>query len=109
MVKSQYLGVGYTLSKQIRTRKARLVAKGYAQIPNIDYHKTFSPTSKITSIRTLMQIATQYNLVVHQLDVKSAYLNAPIDCNLYMEKAKGYEIECKNSNRNLVYKLNYTV
>ena len=45
----------------------------------------------------LLQIATQYNLMVHQLDVKSAYFNASIEWELYMEQAKGFEIENKNS------------
>ena len=41
--------------------KARYVAKRYSQIPNIDYHETFSPTAKMTSVRMLMQLAVQYN------------------------------------------------
>ena len=59
----------------------------------------------MTSIRMLMQIAAQYNLMVHQLDVKSTNLNAPIEWDLYMGQAKGFEIENKNSNERLVYKL----
>ena len=39
----------------------------------------------------LMQIATQYNLIAHQLDVKSGYLNAPINWEFYMGQAKGFE------------------
>ena len=70
--------------------KARLVAKGYSQRLDIDYQETLSPTAKMTSIRILMQIATQYNFMVHQLDVKSAYLNALIEWELYMEQAKGF-------------------
>ena len=54
--------------------KARFVAKGYAQIPNIDYHETFSPTARLTSIRMLMQIAIQEDMIIHQMDVKTAYL-----------------------------------
>ena len=50
--------------------KACFVAKGYSQIPNVDYHETFSPTAKMTSIRVLMQLVVQYNLTVHQMDVK---------------------------------------
>ena len=37
--------------------KARFVAKGYSQTPGIDYHETFSPTARITSVRMLMQLA----------------------------------------------------
>ena len=53
--------------------KARFVAKGYSQLPGIDFHETFSPTARITSIRTLMQISVQYDLVIHQMDVKTAF------------------------------------
>ncbi|KAK3784422.1 hypothetical protein RRG08_039423 [Elysia crispata] len=45
--------------------KARFVAKGYSQIPDIDYQETFSPTARMASIRTLMQIAVQHDLTVH--------------------------------------------
>ena len=45
----------------------------------IDYEETFSPTANITSIRILMQFAAQYDLTVHQMDVKTAFLHAPID------------------------------
>ena len=71
--------------------KARYVAKGYSQVLGSDYFETFSPTAKITSIRILMQLAAEYNLDVHQLDVKTAYLNAEIDCELYMQQPKGYK------------------
>ena len=61
--------------------KARYVAKGYSQTYGIDYFETFSPTTRMESIRVLMQLAVNYNLLVHQMDVKSAYLHAPIDCD----------------------------
>jgi len=67
--------------------KGRYVAKGYSQVQDTDYHETFSPTARVTSIRMLMQLAAQYNLIVHQMDVKTAYLKAPIDCELYVEQA----------------------
>jgi DNA-dependent RNA polymerase auxiliary subunit epsilon len=72
--------------------KPHYVAKRYSQIPNIDYHETFSPTAKMTSVRMLMQLAVQYNLIIHQMDVKTAFLNAPIDCELYLEQPKGFVI-----------------
>ena len=52
-----------------------------------------------------MQLAAQNNYIVHQIDVKTAYLNAPIDCSIYLEQAKGYEVFCENDEP-LVYKLN---
>ena len=84
--------------------KARFVAKGFSQKPDIDYYETFSPTANMTSVRVMMQIAAQNNLLVHQMDVKSAYLNAPIDCEIYVQQPKGYEKNNENG-KPLVYKL----
>ena len=71
--------------------KARFVAKGYSQREGIDYGETFSPTANMTSVRVVMQKAAQENLVIHQMDVKTAYLHAPIDREMYMEQPEGYE------------------
>ena len=79
--------------------KARFVAKGYSQAQGIDYHETFSPTVRITSVRILMQLAIQMGMVVHQMDVKTAYLNAPIDCELYIEQPEGYERKGPNGQK----------
>lgn len=85
--------------------KARFVAKGYSQVPGKDYQETFSPTARMTSIRSLMQLAVQYNLTVHQMDVKTAYLNAPIDCELFVEQPEGFAVSNKDGDE-LVCKLN---
>ena len=71
--------------------KARYVAKGFTQREGIDYSDTFAPTAKFTTIRVYMQLAVELDLVIHQMDVKTAYLNAPIDVELYMTQIKGYE------------------
>ena len=84
--------------------KARFVAKGYAQVKGSDYSDTFSPTAKMTTVRMLMQVSADHELVVHQLDVKTAYLNAPIDCGVYTIQPEGYK-ETKDG-MNLVWKLN---
>ena len=84
--------------------KARYVAKGFSQKADIDFHETFSPTARITSIRTLLQIAVQNDLLVHQMDVKTAYLNAPIDCEIYMEQPEGFTVDGENGEK-LVWKL----
>ena len=70
--------------------KARYVAKGFSQVEGVDYHETFAPTAKMTSIRTMVNVVAQHDMVVHQLDVKSAYLHAPIDCELYLEPPQGF-------------------
>lgn len=69
--------------------KARFVAKSYSQKAGIDYHETFTPMSCLLSVRTLMQLAIQHNLFVHQMDVKMAYLNTLIDCKVYIQQPMG--------------------
>lgn len=69
------------------------MAKGYSQVAGIDYTETFSPTASMTSVRSLMQLAAQYSLDLHQMDVKTAYLHAPIDCEVYMEQPEGFEVK----------------
>src|SRR6218665_2298255 len=84
--------------------KARYVAKGYSQEQDIDYSETFSPTVRITSVRMLMQLAVQQGMIVHQMDVKIAYLNPPIDCELYIEQPEGFVADDKTDGH-LVLKL----
>lgn len=90
-------------NEQGRIFKARFVAKGYNQTQGIDYQETFAPTANMTSVRTLMQIAVQNDLIIHQMDVKTAYLHAPIEEEIYMEQPEGFEQT--ESGENLVYKL----
>src|SRR6218665_421409 len=61
-----------------------------SSIQDIDYSETFSPTVHITSVRMLMELAVPQGMIVHQMDVKTAYLNAPIDCELYIEQPEGF-------------------
>ncbi|CAJ2651772.1 unnamed protein product [Trifolium pratense] len=72
--------------------KARLVAKGFRQRENIDFFDTFSPVTRITSIRVLISIAAIYNLIVHQMDVKTAFLNGDLEEEIYMEQPEGFVI-----------------
>lgn len=71
--------------------KARFVAKGYSQKQGTDYDETFSPTADMTSVRVVVQKAAQENLILHQMDVETAYLHAPIDHEIYIEQPEGYE------------------
>jgi len=81
--------------------KARYVAKGYSQVKDIDYGETFAPTARMSTLRALLDVAVQKNMVIHQMDVKTAYLNADIDHEIYVEQPEGYED--KDSDGNVLY------
>ena len=67
--------------------------------------ETSWPTICIESIITLRQLAVNYGLVAHQINVKSAYLYARIDCDIYVCQPKGYEVLNKKD-KPMVLKLN---
>jgi hypothetical protein len=70
--------------------RARLVAKGFTQIPGLDYDETFSPVARFESLRLLLVLAALEDWEVHQLDVKSAFLNGVLDEEIYMEQPQGF-------------------
>ena len=67
------------------------MAKGYSQTYDVDYQETFALTAGMSSIRMLLQRAVQNGMIIHQMDVKTAYLNAPIDYEIFIEQPKGFE------------------
>ena len=58
----------------------------------------------MTSIRGLMQLTAQYNFIGHQIDVTSAYLNAKIDHEIYMEQP-----DCLDKDPSKVWRLKKSI
>ena len=55
--------------------KARLVVKGFRQKEGLDYFDTYSPMTRITSIWILIALAAVHGFEIHQMDVKTVFLN----------------------------------
>ncbi|KAA3471288.1 Retrovirus-related Pol polyprotein from transposon TNT 1-94 [Gossypium australe] len=69
-----------------RYTKARLVVKEFTQKFGVDYFDTYSYVTKISTIHVLFALAFIHNLLVHQLDVKLAFLNNDLDEEIYIEQ-----------------------
>jgi hypothetical protein len=69
--------------------KGRLVAKGFTQIPGQDFTFTFAPVARWDSIRSVLCIAALNDFELRYIDVKNAYLNGPLDEEIYMVAPDG--------------------
>ena len=69
--------------------KARLVAKGFQQQYGIDYNETFAPVVKLKSIKMVLALAAAMDLELKQLDFDTAFLNATLNEDVYMELPDG--------------------
>ena len=78
--------VKFVADGNIEKHKAHFVARGFSQVEGIDYDKTFAPVARYTSIRTIMAIATEMGLRIHQMDVKTAFLNGILEEEVYIEQ-----------------------
>ena len=78
---------------EVDKHKARLVAKGFSQQECIDYYETFAPISKWNTIRTIIILATQNDWKLHQIDVKSAFLNGDLKEQVFITKPHVFEVE----------------
>ena len=68
------LGGGWGIT-QVERYKEILVAKGYNQQEGIDFKETFSPVSTKDSLRIIMDIVAHFNFKLHQMDVRTTFLN----------------------------------
>ena len=76
---------------QFIRNKARLVAQGYSQIEGVDYGETYAPVARLESIRLLIAYASTHNIILYQMDVKSAFLNGPLNELVYVKQPPGFE------------------
>ena len=84
--------VKYGSDGKVERFKGCLVAKGYVQMYRIDYEETFSPIVRFSSIRSLLAFAVQNEMLIHQMDVVSTFLNGKLDEEIYMEQPSCYVV-----------------
>ena len=68
----------------IEKYKARFMARGFSHKEGIDYEETFAPVARYTSIRTIMALASMMKWDLHQMYVKTTFLNGVIKEEVYI-------------------------
>jgi hypothetical protein len=81
----------------IEKHKARFVARGFSQVEGIDYEETFAHVARYTSIQTIIALASALGWRLHQMDVKTTFLNGEIEEEVYIEQPDGFVIHGKES------------
>eukprot|EP00253_Pinus_taeda_P033096 PITA_33096 len=75
----------------VEKHKARFVACGLSQVEGVDYDETFAPVARYLSIRLMLALSTQTSWKIHQMDVKTMFLNGNIEEVVYIEQSEGFE------------------
>ena len=72
------------------------MARGFSQKEGIDYEEMFSPVARYTSIKYIMALSSMImKWDLHQMDVKTTFLNGVIEEEVYIEQPKGFEVKEK--------------
>ncbi|GJU90316.1 retrovirus-related pol polyprotein from transposon TNT 1-94 [Tanacetum coccineum] len=82
--------------------KARLVAKGYRQEEGIDFEESFAPVARLEAIHIFIAFDAYMNMIVYQMDIKTAFLNGILREEVYVSQPDGF-VDPENPNH--VYKL----
>ncbi|GJV88817.1 zinc finger, CCHC-type containing protein [Tanacetum coccineum] len=86
----------------VKKFKARLVIQGFKQKSRIDYFYTYALVARISIIRLLIAMTLIHSLIIHQMDVKTAFLNGKLEEEVYMNQPQGFIMP---GNENKVCKL----
>ena len=85
--------VKHAADGSVQKYKVCFVSKGFSQKEGINDEETFAPVARYSSIRTIISLATEMGWRVHQMDVKTAFLNGVIEEEVYIEQPEGFDVE----------------
>lgn len=93
IVSSKWLfKIKHVADGSIEKYKARFVARGFSQKEGIDYEEAFALVARYTSVRAMIAIVASKGCKVHQMDVKTAFLNGIIEEEVYLEQFEGFVV-----------------
>jgi hypothetical protein len=93
------VNIKHGVDGEVECYKARLVAKGFTQTFGVNYNETFAPVAKFVSTCYILALVAIEDMEIHQMNVKTAFLNGDHEKKIYMEQPKGFtqgeHIVCK--------------
>jgi hypothetical protein len=108
VVSSKWLyKIKHVVDGSIEKYKGKFVAPGFSQKEDIAYEDTFSPVSRYTSLRTIIALAAKMKWKLHQMDVKTTFLNDVIEDEVYIEQPQGFEVEDRKTHFCILKKAMY--
>ena len=79
-------------TQQIKKWKARLNFDGSSMKKGVHYEQSYAPVASWSSIRLALAIATAHNWASTQVDYVLAFPQAPVECPVYMDIPRGFEM-----------------
>jgi hypothetical protein len=89
--------IKHVVDGSIEIYKERFVARGFSQKEGIDYEEMFAHVARYTSIKTIIALAAKMKWKLHQMGMKTAFLNGVIEEEVYIEQLQGFEVEDKKT------------
>ena len=89
--------IKHAADSSIEKYKQRFVSRGLSYKEGIDYEETFAPVARCTSIRSVLALAVVMKWKIHQMDVKTTFLNGVVEEEVYVEHPLGFETHDKES------------
>ena len=79
------LKLKHAADESVEKYKSKFVVRRFSQVEGIDYDETFALVARYKSIRALISIAAEMGWKIHQMDVKTEFLNGIIQEEIYIE------------------------
>jgi hypothetical protein len=77
--------IKHAIDGSVEKYKVGFVARGFYRVEGVDYEETFSPVCQYTSIHTIISVTASMGWRLHQMDVKTNFLNGEIEEEFYIK------------------------
>jgi len=83
--------VKHAADGSIEKYKAKLAAKTFSKVEGVDYEECFALVSRYSSIRSIITLVVKMGCKIHEMDVRTAFLNGVVEEEIYIEQPEGFE------------------